>query len=83
MLSIPQSIQRRGQGMVEYIIIVVVVGIFCIGIFMALGKGVQSQVAQSTQKLTGSTVHDAELDSTDVINRVENEQFRQNLMKGN
>jgi len=74
---------RRGQGMVEYIIIVVVVGIFCIGIFMALGKGVQSQVAQSTQKLTGATAHNTALNNTNTTQRVTTENGRANLMTGN
>lgn len=71
---------RRGQGMVEYIIIVVVVGIFCIGIFMALGKGVQAQVATSTQKLVGSVEHDAALDDLGTDGRVGAEAGRANKM---
>jgi Flp pilus assembly pilin Flp len=76
------SRKNRGQGMVEYIIIVVVVGIFCIGIFMALGKGVQAQVGHATSKLVGTTVHDKKIDSADVDQRVQTETKRKNLMKG-
>jgi hypothetical protein len=74
--------KSRAQGMVEYIIIVVVVGIFCIGIFMALGKGVQSQVGISTEKLTGLQTHNATLDTSDVSTRVSTETARTNTMKG-
>jgi Flp pilus assembly pilin Flp len=71
---------RRGQGMVEYIIIVVVVGIFCIGIFMALGKSVQSQVGAATQKMVGSITHDAQLEDYGADGRVQAEKARENLM---
>jgi hypothetical protein len=68
--------------MVEYIIIVVVVGIFCIGIFMAMGKGVQAQVGRSTVKLTGAVAHDSALSGASVEGRVTSEKNRKNLMKG-
>jgi len=71
---------RRGQGMVEYIIIVVVVGIFCIGIFMALGKGVQTQVATSTNKLVGTMNHDDAVLNLGVDARVNTETARSNKM---
>ena len=73
---------NRGQGMVEYIIIVVVVGIFCIGIFMALGKGVQRQTQVATDKLTGELTHDSTDDFTDVDARTSAETDRDNLMTG-
>lgn len=71
---------RHGQGMVEYIIIVIVIGVFCIGIFMAMGKSVQSQTGISTQKLVGSVTHDSPLIAIDVNARVMMEKTRQNLM---
>lgn len=53
--------RNRAQGMVEYIIIIVVVGIFCIGIFMVMGRGVQEQVGHTTEKLVGAKTHNAKL----------------------
>jgi len=72
--------------MVEYIVIIVVVGIFCIGMFMMLGKGVQSQTGFSTNKLTGATVHNdhlANYTGGTITPRVDAENARQNLMTGN
>lgn len=71
---------RRGQGMVEYIIIVIVIGVFCIGIFMAMGKGIQSQAALTTQKMVGSRSHDSALFALDVNARVFMEKNRANAM---
>jgi len=45
---------RRAQGMTEYIIIVVVVAIFCIGIYSLFGQGITLQGSVATAKLTGS-----------------------------
>jgi hypothetical protein len=69
--------------MVEYIIIVIVIGVFCIGIFMAMGKSVQAQTAISTQKMVGSVAHDDALVAMDVQGRVMMEKTRQNLMTHN
>lgn len=66
--------------MVEYIIIVVVIGIFCIGIFMAMGKSIQAQAALTTQKMVGSRTHDSALFALDVNARVFMEKNRTNLM---
>ena len=74
--------RKSGQAMVEYIIIVVVVGVFCIGIFMALGKGVESQVGQATSKLVGSKDYDKKIVNTDTDTRVDKERNRKNLMTG-
>lgn len=74
------SRSNRAQGMVEYIIIVVVVGIFCIGIFMALGRGVQEQVGHSTEKLVGAKTHNAKIAPKQTTDAVKAETSRKGGM---
>ncbi|MBN1517552.1 hypothetical protein JXA32_13400 [Candidatus Sumerlaeota bacterium] len=54
---------RRGQGMTEYVIIVALIAIFCIGIFTLFGHQIQQTTASIINKLGGaqqihSTVED-------------------------
>lgn len=44
---------QRGQGMVEYIIILAMIGIAAIGIYSLFGKTVRNQAAGLTQELAG------------------------------
>lgn len=44
---------QRGQGMVEYIIIVALIAIAAIGVYSQFGKAVRGQVAGMTQELSG------------------------------
>jgi len=44
---------RRGQSMTEYVIIVGLIAIFCIGIFTLFGHQIQQTVASIINKLSG------------------------------
>ena len=44
---------QRGQGMVEYIIILAMIAIAAIGIYSIFGKTVRNQAAGLTQELAG------------------------------
>jgi type II secretory pathway pseudopilin PulG len=63
-----------------YLVVFLVAGIVLLGLFMALGKGVQAQVATSTQKLVGSVEHDAALDDLGTDGRVYASSGRANKM---
>jgi Flp pilus assembly pilin Flp len=57
---------QKGQGMVEYIIIVALIAIAAIGVYSQFGKGVRSQMAGMTQELSGTSadVSDAQAAAT-------------------
>ena len=46
---------QRGQGMVEYIIILAMIAIAAIGIYSIFGKTVRNQAAGLTMELSGKT----------------------------
>jgi pilus assembly protein Flp/PilA len=46
----------RGQGMVEYIIIVALIALAAIGAFSYFGKSVRGQTAQMAQQVAGQNV---------------------------
>jgi hypothetical protein len=52
-----QRISRRqaGQGMTEYIIIVILVAVAAIGVYMYFGQVVRSDVAGMAQEMAGQT----------------------------
>ena len=46
--------KRRGQSMTEYVIIVGLIAIFCIGIFTLFGHQIRNTVSSIVNKLSGS-----------------------------
>jgi Tfp pilus assembly protein PilV len=52
-MSIVRTTSQRGQGMVEYIIILAMIAIAAIGIYSLFGKTVRNQAAGLTQELAG------------------------------
>ena len=46
--------KRRGQSMTEYVIIVGLIAIFCIGIFTLFGHQIRDTVSSIVNKLSGS-----------------------------
>lgn len=53
----PKILSRRqtGQGMTEYIIIVILVAIAAIGVYMYFGKTVREDVAGMAQEMSGQS----------------------------
>lgn len=51
--KISPSLRQFGQGMTEYIIIVIVVAIAAIGVYMYFGKTVREDVAGMAQEMAG------------------------------
>lgn len=53
----PKSLSRSqtGQGMTEYIIIVILVAIAAIGVYMYFGKTVREDVAGMAQEMSGQS----------------------------
>ena len=45
--------RRRGQGMTEYVIIVGLIAIFCIGIFTLFGNQIRDTTSSIINKLSG------------------------------
>lgn len=52
-MSMIRTNSQRGQGMVEYIIILAMIAIAAIGIYSLFGKTVRNQAAGLTQELAG------------------------------
>lgn len=52
--KISPSLRQFGQGMTEYIIIVIVVAIAAIGVYMYFGKTVRQDVAGMAQEMSGT-----------------------------
>jgi len=44
--------KQKGQAMLEYVIVIALVAIFCIPAFQALGNAVHSAAVESAQKVT-------------------------------
>jgi Flp pilus assembly pilin Flp len=55
MKNIIQKSRQRGQGMVEYIIIVAVIALGSIAVYAAFGDVLRAQVANSAEVLNGQT----------------------------
>jgi len=55
MKTVKSNKNVKGQGMVEYIIIVALIAIAAIGVYSQFGKGVRSQMAGMTQELSGQS----------------------------
>ena len=51
--KISTTLRQHGQGMTEYIIIVIVVAIAAIGVYMYFGKTVREDVAGMAQEMAG------------------------------
>lgn len=54
-LSIARIKAEKGQGMVEYIIIVALIAIAAIGVYSQFGKSIRGQVGMITQELSGES----------------------------
>lgn len=54
-MSIVRTFKQRGQGMVEYIIIVAMIGIAAIGVYSLFGKTIRNQGAGLTQEMAGQS----------------------------
>ncbi len=52
--------RQLGQGMTEYIIIVILVAIAAIGVYMYFGKTVREDVAGMAQEMSGQSSQDAQ-----------------------
>lgn len=52
-LSIAEIKKSKGQGMVEYIIIVALIAISAIGVFSFFGQGIRGQMGEMTAELSG------------------------------
>jgi Flp pilus assembly pilin Flp len=59
MSSVQMKKKQKGQGMVEYIIIVALIGLAAIGAFTYFGGAVRGQGTVMTELLAGSTTNKA------------------------
>ena len=53
-MAIVRTFKQRGQGMVEYIIILAMVAIAAIGVYSLFGKTVRNQAAGLSKELAGA-----------------------------
>ena len=54
-MSIVRTSKQRGQGMVEYIIILALIAIAAIGVYSLFGKSIRNQAAGLSQEFSGKT----------------------------
>ena len=71
MKNVIQKARQRGQGMVEYIIIVAVVALGSIAVYAAFGDVLRAQVGNATDVLGGTTKSHA-TDITDATTKATN-----------
>lgn len=73
-LSVQRIRESKGQGMVEYIIIVALIAISAIGVFSLFGKGIRGQMGEMTAELSGqnqnnTTAKNAATDARDLAKK--------------
>lgn len=66
--KISPSLRQFGQGMTEYIIIVIVVAIAAIGVYMYFGKTVREDVAGMAQEMAGQDSQQSRTDAATAAN---------------
>jgi hypothetical protein len=67
--KISPSLRQHGQGMTEYIIIVIVVAIAAIGVYMYFGKTVREDVAGMAQEMAGQDSSQSRTDAATAANK--------------
>ena len=70
-VAMPQS--QRGQGMVEYIIIVALIALAAIGAFSYFGKSVRRQTAQMSAQVAGTGSDTGQSNASTAAGKAEDE----------
>jgi uncharacterized protein (UPF0333 family) len=65
--------RQRGQGMTEYIIIVILVAVAAIGVYMYFGKTVREDVAGMSQEMAGQSSSTAQQQAKEAANQGQTE----------
>jgi Tfp pilus assembly protein PilV len=69
----PARLRQLGQGMTEYIIIVILVAIAAIGVYMYFGKTVREDVAGMAQEMSGQSSSQAQQQAKQAAGQAQSE----------
>lgn len=78
--KVTSALRQLGQGMTEYIIIVIVVAIAAIGVYMYFGQTVRQDVAGMAKEMAGQDSSDARKGASDAAGNAQDKEA--NTSKG-